>query len=237
MGGRSPRPTGGALVERLAHITGHRFGDTALLERALTHASLGGREKGNYEQLEFLGDRVLGLLVADMLIRRFPEASEGDLAPRLNALVSREACAGIAEETGLTELIRADIGLKALQTRKAHNVRADVVESLIAAIYRDGGLEAVRPFIERHWTARMEEGAEPPREPKTALQEWAVTQDGAVPAYAIEERAGPDHDPVFTVSVSVRGFAPERGTGSSRRRAEQAAASALLIREGVWTTP
>ncbi|PZO78403.1 MAG: ribonuclease III [Mesorhizobium amorphae] len=236
MAAREERPTGGALVERLAHVTGHRFEDAGLLERALTHSSMSGRDKGNYEQLEFLGDRVLGLLVADMLTRRFPEASEGDLAPRLNALVSREACAGIAEETGLTELIRADIGLKALQGRKAHNVRADVVESLIAAIYRDGGLEAVRPFIARYWTPRMEEGVETPREPKTALQEWAVTQGGAVPSYAIENRTGPDHDPVFTVSVSVPGFGPETGSGSSRRKAEQAAATALLKREGLWTS-
>ncbi len=219
---------------RLEEITGHRFIDPAGAESALIHSSMRGRLKVDYERLEFLGDRVLGLLVADMLVRTFPHAAEGELALRLNALVSREACAAIAEETGVTELIRADIGLKALKGEKARNVRADVVESLIAAIYLDGGLEAVRPFIERFWKKRMSSLAEPPREPKTVLQEWAVTRDGASPLYAIEERSGPDHDPVFTVSVSVAGFAPARGEGGSRRKAEQAAAIALLQQQGLW---
>ncbi|MBE7183691.1 MAG: ribonuclease III [Methylobacterium mesophilicum] len=234
MSGRGKRPTGAVLAERLFGITGYRVRDVGLVERALTHSSVRGRGEGDYERLEFLGDRVLGLLVADCLLRRFPAATEGELALRLNALVSREACAEIAEESGLTELIRADIGLKALQGRKARNVRADVVEAMIAAIYLDGGLEGVRPFIEKYWTKRMNAREEAPREAKTALQEWAVTRDGATPTYSIDERTGPDHDPLFTVSVSVPGLVPTSGQGGSRRKAEQAAAEALLVREGVW---
>jgi len=222
------------LAERLEAVTGHRFSDLELMRRAVTHSSMRSSRKGDYERLEFLGDRVLGLVVADMLMRAFPQAPEGELALRLNALVDGETCAEIAEETGLTELIVADIGLRALKGAKARNVRADVVEALAAAIYLDGGLEAVRPFIHRHWSERMNARADAPREPKTALQEWAVMRNGAVPIYAVEDRSGPDHDPVFKVTVAVSGFAPATGTGKSKRKAEQAAATAMLRREGVW---
>jgi ribonuclease III len=233
---RNKRLADGALAGRLEAVSGHAFRDGALMRRALTHSSMRGRLKVDYEQLEFLGDRVLGLVVADMLTRAFPEAREGELALRLNALVSGEACAAIAQESGLTELIMADIGLKALQGDKARNVRADVVESLIAAIYLDGGLEAVRPFVERFWSSRMQAAAAAaPREAKTALQEWAVQHDGATPIYSVESRSGPDHDPVFTVAVTIPGFEPASGTGASKRKAEQAAAAAVLRREGVWS--
>lgn len=232
---RRKRLSGAALAERLQEISEYRFGDLALMTRALTHSSMRGRMKVDYEQLEFLGDRVLGLVVADMLTQAFPAAREGELALRLNALVSGEACAAIAQESGLTELILADINLKALQGDKARNVRADVVESLIAAIYLDGGLESVRPFVRKYWSRRMQAAAaEAPREAKTALQEWAVQQQGATPIYSVESRSGPDHDPLFTVAVAIAGFAPANGTGASKRRAEQAAAANVLRREGVW---
>lgn len=228
------RLTGEALAERIEAVTGHRFRNSDLLRRALTHSSMRAKMKADYEQLEFLGDRVLGLSVAEMLTKRFPEAREGELALRLNALVSGEACAEIAEESGLTELIFADINLKALQSAKARNVRSDVVESLIAALYLDGGLDAVTPFVDRYWSARMQSADTAPREPKTALQEWAVQQGGVVPSYEVEDRSGPDHDPVFTVAVTIPGFAPASGTGASKRKAEQAAATTVLRREGVW---
>jgi ribonuclease-3 len=222
------------LADKIEAISGHRFADLALMKRAVTHSSMRSSKKGDYERLEFLGDRVLGLAVADMLMHAFPNAPEGELAMRLNALVSGEACAEIAEENGLTELIVADIGLKALKGAKARNVRADVVESLTAALYLDGGLEAVRPFINRYWSARMTSRVDAPREPKTALQEWAVQQNGATPIYALDERSGPDHDPFFKIVVTVPGFAPGVGAGKSKRKAEQAAALAVLRREGVW---
>lgn len=231
---RRTRLNGEALAARLADLSGHSFRDPELMRRALIHSSMRGRMKVDYEQLEFLGDRVLGLVVADMLTRGFPEAREGELALRLNALVSGAACAEIAQESGLTELILADIGLKALQGDKARNVRADVVEALIAAIYLDGGLEAVRPFVEKFWSGRMQAAGAAPREAKTALQEWAVQQNGATPVYRVEDRSGPDHDPTFVVEVSISGFAPGRGTGASKRKAEQAAATRVLRREGVW---
>lgn len=234
MAARPKRPAGEALVERLEALSGHRFRDASLMRRALTHSSMRGRMKVDYEQLEFLGDRVLGLAVSDMLVQRFPDAREGELALRLNALVSGEACAEIAQESGLTELILADIGLKALQGAQARNIRADVVEALIAAIYLDGGLEAVRPFIKKFWSGRMQAADAAPREAKTALQEWAVQQNGASPIYEVESRSGPDHDPVFVVAVSIAGFAPATGAGTSKRKAEQAAAAFVLRREGVW---
>ena len=220
-------------VRRLEEQTSHTFRDLARLERALTHASARQSVGSDYERLEFLGDRVLGLVIAEMLFRAYPTASEGELSLRLNSLVNADTCAAVADEIGLHEFIRTGSDVKGLADKRLKSLRADVVESLIATIYLDGGLEAAQPFIQRYWDARSREINSAQRDPKTELQEWAHQQDGAQPIYSVVERTGPDHDPPFTVKVEVKGFAPATGMGRSKRIAEQEAAVALLYREGV----
>jgi ribonuclease-3 len=233
----SKRLTADALAEALVERTGHVFADRQRLQRALTHASARSTHAGvDYERFEFLGDRVLGLVVADMLLAAFPDAAEGELSLRLNALVNAEALSDIAEEIGLPELIRAGSDVRNLDGRKRTNLRADALESLIAVLYLDGGLEAARAFIHRYWRPRSQAIGAARRDAKTELQEWAhQAAAGAMPAYRVDGREGPDHDPLFTVSVKVGDFAPATGSGRSKREAEQAAAATLLLREGVWS--
>lgn len=228
------RPTGEALAKEIAAKTGHVFKDIRLLETALTHSSA-VKATTNNERLEFLGDRVLGLIVADMLLRQFPEAREGEIAPRFNALVDARTCSNIGLKLELDHFMRADAGLKARTRKAGGNYLADAVEALVAAIYLDGGIEAAREFVHRNWEPLALMAVEKPANPKGELQEWVARSSEARPVYAIEKREGPDHQPMFTVSVEVAGFAPAQGTGSSRRAAEEAAASAFLVREGVWT--
>lgn len=220
------------LVASVAAITGHTFGDTALLRRALTHASAG--EGKDYQRLEFLGDRVLGLVVAQMVFEANPRAPEGELSLRLNALVNAETLADIADEIGLSRLIVAGSELRTLTGRKRVNLRADVMEALIAALYIEGGLEAAGAFIRRYWEGRSRAPTAARRDAKTELQEWAHQVAKAAPLYVVEKREGPDHDPVFEVSVRIAGVAAGTGSGRSKREAEQAAAAAILLREGVW---
>jgi ribonuclease-3 len=228
------RPTGEALALALRDRTGHSFRDVALLQTALTHSSA-VKAKTNNERLEFLGDRVLGLVVAELLFALFPDAREGDLAPRFNALVDARTCGAIGLELGLDRLIRADAALKAGKGGKAGNYLSDAVEALIAAIYLDGGMEPAKTFILRYWEPRSRGVIDKPRNPKSELQEWVAQANGARPEYVIERREGPDHQPVFTVAVNVIGFAPSRASGPSRRAAEEAAATEFLLREGVWS--
>ncbi|MBO6719241.1 MAG: ribonuclease III [Rhizobiaceae bacterium] len=213
-------------------LTGHTFSDRELLERALTHAS--ARKGIDYQRLEFLGDRVLGLVISEMLFSAFPDAPEGELSVRLNALVNAETLAAIAEEIGLPAFIKTGSEIRALSGRKRVNVRADVTEALIAALYLDGGLDAARAFVRRHWAKRARSSGAARRDAKTQLQEWAHQVAGEAPTYKTEDRAGPDHDPLFTVSVKLKGYKPADATGRSKREAEQNAATALLVREGVW---
>ncbi|MEN5297397.1 ribonuclease III [Brucella sp. TWI559] len=218
----------------LEERTGHRFLNLKRLERALTHSSVQGPSRPNYERLEFLGDRVLGLVVAEMLFESFPDAPEGELSVRLNALVNAETCAEIADEIRLADLIQTGSDIKSLNDKRLLNVRADVVEALIATIYMDGGLDAARRFIKRYWQGRSLETGAARRDAKTELQEWAHQQGNVHPSYVVLDRSGPDHDPSFTVEVTVKGFAPETGEGRSKRIAEQSAAEAMLYRESVW---
>ena len=218
-----------AAVEAIAGLT---FADTALLRRALTHASAG--EGKDYQRLEFLGDRVLGLVVAQMVFEANPRAPEGELSLRLNALVNAETLAEIADEIGLSGLIVAGSELRTLTGRKRVNLRADVMEALIAALYLEGGLEAAGAFIRRYWEGRSRAPTAARRDAKTELQEWAHQVAKAAPLYVVEKREGPDHDPVFEVSVRIAGVAAGTGSGRSKREAEQAAAAAILLREGVW---
>jgi ribonuclease-3 len=224
----------GALAEAIEAITGVTFADLDLLRLALTHASAKAGEGADYQRLEFLGDRVLGLVVAQMVFEANPRAPEGELSLRLNALVNAETLAEIADEVGLSGLILAGSELRSRTGRKRINLRADVMEALIAAVYLEGGLEAANAFIRRHWQERASASTAARRDAKTELQEWAHQVSRAVPSYAIEKREGPDHDPLFEVSVRIDGVSPATGTGRSKRAAEQAAAAAVLIREGVW---
>ena len=220
------------LVAAVTNITGFAFGDAARVRRALTHASAG--EGKDYQRLEFLGDRVLGLVVAQMVFEANPGAPEGELSLRLNALVNAETLAEIADEIGLSGLIVAGSEMRTLTGRKRVNLRGDVMEALIAALYLEGGLEPARAFIRRYWEDRSKAPTAARRDAKTELQEWAHQVAKASPAYAVEKRAGPDHDPVFEISVRIEGVEPAIGTGRSKREAEQAAATAILTREGVW---
>ena len=219
---------------RLEELIGHEFADKQWLDRALTHASTGSAKGSNYERLEFLGDRVLGLCVAELLFQTFHTAAEGELSVRLNQLVSADSCAQVADELELHRFIRTGSDVKKLTGNRMQNVRADVVESLIAALYLDGGLEAARAFILRNWEERAARADGARRDAKTELQEWAHARFGLTPSYRIDERTGPDHDPRFTVTVEVKGVAPETGVDRSKRAAEQAAATKMLERERVW---
>jgi len=219
---------------RLEALIGHEFAEKERLDRALTHASARTQKGGNYERLEFLGDRVLGLCVAELLFRTFGTATEGELSVRLNQLVSADTCAEVADELGLHLFIRTGADVKKLTGKRMMNVRADVVESLIAAIYLDGGLEVARRFILKFWEKRAARADGARRDAKTELQEWSHAKFGITPTYRVEERTGPDHDPRFKVTVEVAGIKPETGVERSKRAAEQVAATKMLEREGIW---
>lgn len=218
----------------LETVIGHVFADKQWLNRAFTHASTGMAKDANYERLEFLGDRVLGLCVAELLFSTFGKAPEGELSVRFNQLVSADTCAEIADEIGLHRFIQTGADVKKLTGKRMMNVRADVVESLIAALYLDGGLDVARTFILRYWKSRSVRADGARRDAKTELQEWAHARFAITPAYKVDDRSGPDHDPRFTVTVEVAGVKPETGVDRSKRAAEQVAATRMLEREGVW---
>ena len=222
-------------AEALERRLGHRFADPALLERALTHASVGPGLKGrrDNEILEFLGDRVIGLLAAERLSELYPNAPEGDLAPRLNALVSREACAKVARRIALGDALRLAPSETKMGGRDKDSILADACEAVMAALYRDAGLEMARRAFLDLWAEAFAELGDPrPRDPKTTLQEWAQGQGKPLPAYEVTHRSGPDHQPLFTVKVAVQGIDPALAQGRSRQEAEKAAAALMLQREG-----
>jgi ribonuclease-3 len=223
------------IAEWAADRTGHRFSDMERLDRALTHSSARGNASGNYERLEFLGDRVLGLIVAELLFAAWPDADEGELSLRFNQLVDAKTCSDVAVETGLPPLIKVGVDLGNPADPRHVNVRADVTESLIAALYLDGGLPAARIFIERYWAGRATAKITPRRDPKTEIQEWAHRDGAAQPVYAILSREGPDHEPLFKVSLACGAYPVETGEGRSKRLAEQDAATRFLIKRGVWS--
>lgn len=221
-------------VKDLERRLGHVFSDQALLERALTHASVGGGGKiRDNEVLEFIGDRVIGLLAAERLAQLHPLATEGDLAPRLNALVSREACAEVARRVNLGPALRLSGSETKTGGRDKTSILAGACEAVMAAIYQDGGLEAARTAFLDLWSEALDQaGAARPQDAKTALQEWAQGQGRPLPTYAVVARRGPDHQPMFTVSVEVDGLAPVAAEGRSRQEAEKAAAALLLQNVG-----
>jgi ribonuclease III len=215
---------------------GYHFKDAALLEQSLTHISAitGARNRGgSYQRLEFLGDHVLGLVVSDMLFRAFPKADEGEMSRRLADLVRKEACADVARAIDLGAAIRLGVSESNAGGRGRMAILADVCEALIGAVFIDGGYVAASELIERLWEERMRTPARPLRDAKTVLQEWAQARGLPTPNYREVERKGPDHDPEFRVTVALPDHAPAEGLGRSKRAAEQAAAAAMLSREGV----
>jgi ribonuclease-3 len=225
------RETGAATLTEVARRTGHRFATPALLDEALTHSSAprtAGAGPPCNERLEFLGDRVLGLAVADMLHRTFPDASVGDLARRHAALVCREALDAVAQGLGLPSFLRMSKGEEEAGGRDNPGLVADACEALIAAIYLDGGLPAAAAFIERNWRPLLAGHRTPPKDAKTALQEWLQGRGLPLPVYREAARSGPAHAPTFCVEVDLPDRGPVRASGGSKRAAEQAAARSAL---------
>lgn len=213
----------------------YRFSNPSLAERALTHLSAArsdsaGSRLESYQRLEFLGDRVLGLAVAEMLYEAYPQASEGELSIRLAALVRRDACAEVAALWDIGPHLRLGSGEAQAGGHKKATILADVCESLIGAVFLDGGFAAARDLIQRSWDGRMRAAAAPARDAKTVLQEWAQARALGAPAYDEVERSGPDHAPKFTVRVTLTGYPSGLGSASSKRAAEQAAAQAFMDR-------
>lgn len=207
---------------------GHSFRDPALLATALRHASAARRGDPANERLEFLGDRVLGLIVADQLMRRYPTEREGALAQRLARLVSRESCAAVARSIDLGgHLVLPPNDLGAAENA---TVLGDAMEAVIAALYLDGGLAAAEGFVRPAWEPLMESSVAPPRDPKTRLQEWAMARGLPLPDYRVVERKGPEHAPIFKIEVTVSTGQTGIGEGGSKRLAQSAAAATLLER-------
>ncbi|TFI57300.1 ribonuclease III [Sphingomonas parva] len=214
-----------SLPDWLERTLGRRPKDVALFERALTHSSSG---EEHYERLEFLGDRVLGLVVATWLYELFPAEPEGKLSRRLNALVAGETCAEIARELGLAGHLRLGKQAREDGASDSDNVLGDVVESLIGALYLDSGLEAATAFVRRAWDDKVSTRDKAPKHPKSALQEWAAANNRKPPAYRLADRSGPHHAPRFVVEVEIRGVGTASAEGTSKQEAETAAATKLM---------
>jgi len=220
-----------ALEQRL----GHHFSDPDLLTLALVHSSAGA--SGDNERLEFLGDRVLGVVIAEKLYTNFPNEDEGGLAVRLNAMVRRDACATVARQAGLAPHIVMATSESSSGGREKSGILAGACEAVLAALYLDGGMDAAKAFILRYWQGMLEDSVPELRDAKTALQEWAqsgILPDKPQPRYRLKQRSGPDHAPLFTVDVELPGCEPATGEGSTKRAAEQAAARTMLVRLGLW---
>ncbi|NNC71425.1 MAG: ribonuclease III [Sphingomonadaceae bacterium] len=214
------------LAGWIAEALGHTPSDVALFERALTHPSMG--EKTNYQRLEFLGDRVLGLAIATWLYKRHREDPEGKLNSRLSELVSRMTCAAIGREIGVAPHIRLGKQARDDGAADSDNVLGDVVEALIGALYLDGGIGASRDFISAAWESRVEAMGRAPTHPKSALQEWAAANGHEPPIYRVATQSGPQHSPQFIVRVEIPDGESAEAEGTSKQDAETAAARALL---------
>ncbi|SEW46366.1 RNAse III [Cognatiyoonia koreensis] len=213
-----------AFQTRLGHI----FAKPDYLVRAVTHSSMTSAHRDDNQRLEFLGDRVLGLVMAEALLQADPNAPEGLLAPRYNALVRREACADVARQIDLGAVLKLGRSEMKSGGRRKEALLADAMEAVIAAIYQDGGYDIARKAILRLWGDRIGNVADDARDPKTALQEWAQARGEQPPAYVEIAREGPDHQPVFTIEARLESGQCEQATAGSKRHAEQAAAKALL---------
>jgi ribonuclease-3 len=218
-------------MDKLEQAIGHNFRDQEQLKNALTHSSTG--HSANYERLEFLGDRVLGLVIAQILFEKFPAETEGDLAKRLAALVQGEMLGEIAREINLGAYIVFSDAERDAGGGQNVNILADVFEALIGALYLEAGLAVCRIFIEKLWGNRFFDMKAPPQHPKTALQEWAQGRGLPLPLYDIADQTGPDHAPLFHIRLSVKGYKPVISKGASRQEAEKQAALAFLKEIGL----
>jgi ribonuclease-3 len=216
---------------------GYTFKDKSLLERALTHASTRtGRKKplADNERLEFLGDRVLGLVIAEFLVEQHPDAAEGELARRFNRLVRGETCAMVARSLGVGPVLILSQSESDSGGRDKNTILADAAEAILGAIFLEAGFSAARDAVRRLWAPVVARQSGTSVDPKSALQEWAQGAGLALPEYVVISRDGPDHRPQFTAEVRIAGRRPSRGEGASKRAAEQAAATAMLVQEGLW---
>ena len=209
---------------------GHRFRNPELLVQAVTHASLSSPTRPDNQRLEFLGDRVLGLVMSEALLSADNTASEGQLAPRFNALVRKETCADVAREIKLGDVLKLGRSEMMSGGRRKDALLGDGLEAVIAAVYVDAGFEAAQKLVKRLWNTRISQVEDDARDAKTALQEWAQARGMAPPRYIEQDRKGPDHQPVFTVEVRLDNDASETAEAGTKRAAEQAAARALLTR-------
>jgi len=229
-----PRKQDARLAE-LEQRIGYAFKDRAVLREALTHGSALDSSKAarrSYDRLEFLGDRVLGLIVAERLLEEYEHESEGELAQLFNALVNRRACATAARAADLGAAVVLSSSEDASGGRGKEAILADICESVIAALYLDGGIDAARAFVTRFWGEAFAQVASAPRDAKTALQEWAAARRLGL-SYVVIEQSGPEHAPHFVIEVRMDGYEPARGEGGSKREAQRAAAAAFLAARGV----
>ena len=220
----------GADIEAFMARLGHRFARPEVLVRALTHSSIGTATRPDNQRLEFLGDRVLGLTMAEALFRADKSASEGQLAPRFNALVRKETCADVARQIDLGAVLKLGRSEMMSGGRRKEALLGDAMEAVIAAVYIDAGFETARNLVLRLWGDRIDAVEEDARDAKTALQEWAQARGLPPPKYVTVSREGPDHAPVFTIEAQLANGAVERAAAKAKRQAEQAAAKALLAR-------
>jgi ribonuclease-3 len=216
-----------AIADFVRDKLGHEPRDLALFKLALTHASA---DRSNYERLEFLGDRILGMVIAEALYQRYPEEPEGHLSKRFNGLVDRETCAENGREIGVPALLRLGKQAREDGASQSGNVVGDVVEALIGALFLDGGLDCAKRFILDLWEADLSSQRRAPQHPKSALQELAAAKGIKAPLYEVVSRTGAHHAPRFTVRVSVQGLGEASAEGASKQEAETSAAAALLSR-------
>lgn len=230
---KGPAASHDAKLAELEHRIGHTFSDRALLREALTHGSVheGQKRRADYDRLEFLGDRVLGLCVAERLLAEHQSEQEGELAPRFNALVNRHACARAARAANLGDALLLSPAEEANGGRLKEAILGDICESVIAALYLDGGLELARGFITKFWGTAFDDAKGVQRDAKTALQEWAAAKKKHL-RYVEVGQSGPEHAPHFIIEAHVEGFEPVRGEGSSKRDAQRAAAELFLKARG-----
>lgn len=217
-----------AELKSLEQRLGHRFGDPALLVRAVTHSSMSSPTRSDNQRLEFLGDRVLGLVMAEALLGADKAATEGQLAPRFNALVRKETCAEVAREVDLGAGLKLGRSEMLSGGRRKQALLGDAMEAVIAAVYVDAGFEAAKSLILRLWGDRVTRVEADARDAKTSLQEWAQARGLQPPKYEMVARSGPDHAPVFTIAARLENGEAAEATAGSKRLAEQAAAKALL---------
>jgi ribonuclease-3 len=208
----------------------YSFQDRSLLTQALTHRSVEAAGGVDYERLEFLGDRVLGLAIAELLIGIYGEASEGELARRFNRLVKGETCAEVGRKIGLGQHLILSDSEAGSGGRDKDTILADAVEALLGAVFEEAGFEKARDVVLTLWKERIAVAPQVAPDPKSALQEWAQGRGLELPLYIEISRSGPDHAPQFVAEVRIAGRKPAQGEGTSKRAAEQAAAQALLAR-------